>query len=256
MNPDLAQTPPQSHFAAVNGMQMYYELYGEGTPLMLLHGYTGSSLQWQPFIGEFASHFRVIVPDLRGHGCSLDATNQFTLAQAAQDIFALLEHLGIDQLKGIGCSAGACILQYMGAEQPTRLEAVILDSGGHYFAEQSRIALYAWADSDDTELASNQHHHIHGISQMRSLVNQLPQIVDDYNAQAPDLSKITAKTLIVFGDRDELYPVAIPVEMYTSLANAYLWIVPNGGHACIIEDPGKYAALFIRTALVFLQDEW
>ncbi len=218
MNSDLTQTPPHGHFAAINGIQMYYELYGEGTPLVLLHGYTGSSLQWQPFISEFAKRFRVIVPDLRGHGRSPDPLSQFTLAQAALDIFALLEQLGIEQCKAIGCSAGACILQYMATQQPTRLEAIILDSGGSYFAEQTRAALLAWVDSDDAALETQRHHHIHGVSQVRSLLNQLPKVVDSYNAQPPDLPKITTKTLIVFGDRDELYSVAIPVEMYTSIA--------------------------------------
>lgn len=74
MNQDLTQVGPNGHFAAVNGMQMYYEVYGEGSPLILLHGYENSSQQWHPFISEFAIHFQVIVPDLRGHGISATCT--------------------------------------------------------------------------------------------------------------------------------------------------------------------------------------
>lgn len=252
MKSDLTQLPPQGQFAPINGIQMYYEIYGEGSSLLLLHVYTGSSLQWRPFIDDFAKHFRVIVPDLRGHGRSLDSTNRFTLAQAAQDIFALLDHLGIDQFRGVGCSAGGCILQYMSTEQPARLEAMILESCGPYFSEQTRIALYAWAESDDAALASSQHHHIHGISQLRSLVSQLPKIVDDYAAYPPDMSKFTAETLVVLGDRDALYSVSIAVEMYRSIANASLWIIPGGQHACIVDNPDKYAAEFIHNAMAFL----
>lgn len=252
MKSDLTNIPAHGHFATTNGVQMYYESYGEGSPLLLLHGYTGSSLQWQPFISAFAQHFQVIVPDLRGHGRSLDPTNQFTLAQATQDIFALLEHLQINQCQGIGCSAGGCILQYMSTEQPNRLEAMILESSGSYFSTQTRSALYAWADSDDTALAANQHHHIHGLSQMRALVKQLPKIVDDYGVHPPDVSKFVAKTLIVLGDRDALYSVQMAVELYMSLANAYLWIIPGGQHACIVDHPEKYADPFIHNALAFL----
>ena len=252
MNSDLTQIPPQGHFATINGIQMYYEVYGAGSPLLLLHGYTGSSLQWRPYSSAFAQHFQVIVPDLRGHGRSLDPTNQFTLAQAAQDIFALLAHLGIDRCRGIGCSAGGCILQYMSTAQPTRLEAMILESCGSYFSAQTRSALYAWAKSDDAALALNQHHHLHGLRQMRTLVNQLPQIIEDYGAHPPDVAKFTAQTLIVLGDRDPLYPVQMAVELYTAIANAELWIIPGEGHACIVEKPDKYAAPFIDTALTFL----
>jgi len=112
MELDLTQIPPQGHFAPVNGIQMYYEIYGEGPPLLLLHGYIGSSQQWRPFISDLARHFRVIVPDLRGHGRSLDPANGFTLRQATEDILALLQQLGIERCKAIGCSAGGCILLY------------------------------------------------------------------------------------------------------------------------------------------------
>ena len=59
--------PPEGHLAAVNGMRMYYEVYGEGTPLVLLHGYTKSGQAWHPFIADFTKEYRIITPDLRGH---------------------------------------------------------------------------------------------------------------------------------------------------------------------------------------------
>lgn len=254
MNSDLTQIPPQGHFATVNDMQMYYEVYGEGTPLVLLHGFADSALSWHPFIGEFAKHFRVIVPHLRGHGRTLDPTNQFTLAQAALDVFALLDQLGVERFKAIGGSGGGCSLQYMATQQPARLEAIILACCAAYFPEPTRAALLA--EVDDAELEELQHKHIQGISQLRSLLNQLPKIVDSYNAQPPDLSKITAKTLIVWGDRDELCSVAMAVEMYTAIAHAYLWVVPNAGHSCIILERDKEGTVFLHTALEFLQDAW
>jgi len=68
----------------------------------------------------------------------------------------------------------------------------------------------------------------------------------------PLLASITAKTLVVHGDRDDFFPVPIPVEMYRSIPNSYLWIVPNGGHVPI----GDHAEEFKRLALEFLGGKW
>ena len=121
MNSNLTKTPPHGHFASVNGIEMYYEVYGEGDPLLLLHGFTDSTLSWRPYIGELAKHFRVIVPDLRGHGRTLDPASQYTLAQQALDVFALLDQLGVDRFRAIGDSGGGCSLLYLASWQPARL---------------------------------------------------------------------------------------------------------------------------------------
>ena len=81
----------------VNEMQMYYEIYGEGSPLVLPHGFTQTGAFWQPYIAALAEHFKLIVPDLRGHGRSTNPTHPFTHRQAALNIFALLD-LPINQL--------------------------------------------------------------------------------------------------------------------------------------------------------------
>src|SRR5262245_50704098 len=87
-----SQTLPQSpsHIAALNGIEMYYEIHGAGPPLILLHGFAGSGHVWKPFVADFAKHYQVIVPDLRGHGRSTNPANQFTFRQSALDVYALL----------------------------------------------------------------------------------------------------------------------------------------------------------------------
>src|SRR5947207_117990 len=72
---------------------------------------------------------------------------------------------------------------------------------------------------------------------------------DDGNFTPPYLSTITAETLIVFGDRDPLYPVSIAVEMHRAIPRSYLWVVPNGAHGPIF---GDAAPQFVKTALQFL----
>ena len=92
----------------VNGFQMYFEERGDGNPLLLLHGGTGIGGDWTlVFTGGDPTGFRVIVPDLRGHGRSTNPSRSFTFRQAAKDVFALLDHLGVQRVKAIGLSMGA-----------------------------------------------------------------------------------------------------------------------------------------------------
>ena len=76
---------------------------------------------------------------------------------------------------------------------------------------------------------------------------------DDVNFTPPLLSTIRARTLIVHGDRDPIYPVRLAVEMHASIPGSHLWIVPNGGHGPIF---GPQRAAFEEGALAFLRGEW
>jgi pimeloyl-ACP methyl ester carboxylesterase len=87
-------------------MQMYYVLHGRGEPLVLLHGFTGSSADWSLFFDDLAGGYRLVIPDLRGHGRSTNPSDEFTFRQCARDVFALLDHLNIGQFKAIGLSGG------------------------------------------------------------------------------------------------------------------------------------------------------
>ena len=113
---------------AINEMQMYYVAHGQGEPLVLLHGYTGSSGDWELFLPDLAQEYRLIIPDLRGHGRSTNPLSTFTYRQAALDVFALLNHLGIDQFKAIGLSGGGNTLLHMATQQADRVGAMALVS--------------------------------------------------------------------------------------------------------------------------------
>ena len=75
---------------------------------------------------------------------------------------------------------------------------------------------------------------------------------DDMNFTPPSLSRITAPTLIVYGDRDFLYPVEMAVEMYHAIPRSALWVVPNGGHGPVFLDAAPY---FVQTALGFFRNQ-
>ena len=246
--------PPEGHLASLNGIEMYYEFYGGGTPLVLLHGFTQSGQAWQPFIADLARHYQLIIPDLRGHGRSTNPTNQFTHRQAALDIFALLDQLGINQFAAMGASSGGMALLHVATQQPARVEAMVLVGATSYFPEPCRAIQRERSLAWDWEMLGQLH--VRGDDQICALIDQFAQFADSYddmNFTPPYLSTITARTLIVHGDRDPFFPVSIPVEMYTAIPHAYLWIIPNGDHVPIFD---QRAAMFAQTALAFLRGQW
>lgn len=242
----------------INGMEMYYEVRGEGEPLVLLHGFTGSGVDWELIFKVPPMRFRLIIPDLRGHGRSTNPSNSFTLRQCALDVAALLDRLGIDRFRAIGMSAGAITLLHMATRQPARIEAMVLVSGAHYFPEQARTIMSRMTIESRSELEwqiMRQHHKL-GDNQIRALWTQgnaMKENYDDVNFTPPLLSTITARTLIVDGDRDPFYPISIPMELYSSIPASYLWVIPNTGHVPIF---GRLADRFTATVMPFLRGEW
>lgn len=251
----------------VNDIEMCYEIHGQGGPLVMLHGITESSRTWNQFIPDFKDHFQLIIPDLRGHGRSTNPSQTFTHRQAALDVFALLDHLGVNRFKAIGYSTGGMTMIHMATQQPNRVEAMIIISVGSFFPEQLRKAVAGFTVENvmDNKVWMDYYRvtHPRGDDQIRSLIEQFRNFKDSYddmNFTSPYLSTITAKTLIINGDRDALFPVSIPCEMYNSIPNAYLWIIPNGNHSLFIfpelvgSAPGGEA--FAKIALDFLRGDW
>lgn len=249
---------PIGYTEPVNNLQMYYEVHGDGEPLVLLHGGGGVGANWELIFKDPPSGYRLIIPDLRGHGRTANPSPGFTFRQLAQDVFGLLDRLGIERFKAIGLSLGAKTLLHIATQQPGRVEAMVLVSAAPYFPEQARSAMRQLIAENRSEAEWRQMRewHKHGDEQIRELwrqMNALKDSYDDMNFTPPYLSTITARTLIVHGDRDPLYPVNLAMEMYAAIPRSYLWIVPNGGHGPIF---GEMAGRFVETALAFLRGEW
>jgi pimeloyl-ACP methyl ester carboxylesterase len=244
--------------ASLNGIEMYYEVQGEGDPLVLLHGFTGSHADWEPVIAELSKSYRLVVPDLRGHGRSTNPGNEFTHRQSALDVAALLDRLGIDRFKAMGISTGGMTLLHMATREPARVEAMVLIGATIYFPESARDIMRGATLESRTEedWKRMRERHLLGDEQIKALWAQFHGFKDSYDDMdftAPYLSTIDARTLIVHGDRDRFFPVEIPVAMYTAIPKSYLWLVPNGGHVPIL---GDMTAPFVRTASDFLSGKW
>lgn len=122
--------PTKSGYVTVNGTDIYYEMYGEGEPLVLLHG-GGSDIHvsFGRGISTLAKHFRVIGFDEQGHGKSPASLRPFGFENTAHDIAAALKQLGIEKAKFIGFSNGATTGMYLGMLYPGLMTKMVLGSG-------------------------------------------------------------------------------------------------------------------------------
>src|SRR5690348_12269044 len=111
--------------ARVNGLDLCYQLDGEGPPLLFLHGFSGSGGDFK-YSGRdrFAQHHRLIVPDLRGHGRTANPLPTLTHKQLALDVIALLDQLEVPTVRAIGISMGANTLLHLATLSPARVEAM------------------------------------------------------------------------------------------------------------------------------------
>src|SRR5262249_2884420 len=239
----------------VNGIELHWQTAGTGEPLLWLHGGMGCGDDWRYIFKEPPPGYQLIAPDLRGHGASTDPLEQFSFRQCARDIRALLNHLGIDRVKAIGVSGGGIVLLHLATAWPSAVESMVIVSAPPYFPEQARRIQRQFSEAmlGEAELARMRVRHKRGGPQIQQLVRvtrAFGDTYDDVNFTAPYLSTIAAETLIVFGDRDPLYPVSIALEMHQAIPRSYLWVVPNGGHGPVF---GSAAPQFVGTALDFLK---
>jgi len=152
----------------------------------------------------------------------------------------------------------------MATQQPARVEAMVLVSATPYFPEQARAIMrqVTTEDRSEAEWQQMRQWHRQGDEQILEIWRQSKAFGDSYddmNFTSPYLSTITARTLIVHGDRDPLYPVALALEMHSAIPNSFLWVIPNGGHGPIFAEhtgSGETTDRFAETALAFLRNRW
>ena len=206
-------------------------------------------------IPQWSDQFQLIIPDLRGHGRSSNPSAGFRFSDAAADIIALMDYLGAGAVKGLGISGGGNVLLHLATRQPARVAAMVLVSATSYFPAQARAIMRQYPDqitAADREIFRRRHPG--GDPQIDKLLSHTRAFADSYddmNFTPPYLATISARTLIVQGDRDPLYPVEISVEMARAIPNSSLWIVPGAGHGPV---GGERWPEFLKTASAFLRE--
>ena len=246
---------PPGCVETLNGVQLYFEVHGTGEPLLLLHGFSGSSQDWVPSLAQWGTKFQFILPDLRGHGRSSILSKPFRHDDAATDMFALLDHLKIRACKAVGIGGGGNVLLQMATKQPQRITAMVLVSATPYFPAQARSIMAQYPDClPEQQWEILRRRHPGGDTQIKAILASTKSFAtsyDDLNFTPPLLSTIQARTFIIQGDRDPLYPVELSVEMAKSIPNSSLWIIHNASHGPVLGDRWPK---FLQTASAFLQE--
>jgi pimeloyl-ACP methyl ester carboxylesterase len=112
--------------ALVNGIRIYYDVYGQGEPVLLIMGLGASALGWQNQIPTLSQHLRVVAYDNRDAGRSDKVEAEYSIADMADDAAALLDHLGIDSAHAYGVSMGGIIAQELALRHPRRVRTLVL----------------------------------------------------------------------------------------------------------------------------------
>lgn len=224
----FAQTPKQSELVSVNGKEIYYEVYGSGTPLLLLHGYTLSSKSWLPYVQDFENQYEVYLIDLTGHGKSEAFKEDLSLSSVGEDLNALIQHLKLEKIKAIGFSFGGDVLFQLALINPDLIESMItIGAVGTWsiydFPEYQKVFTFENRANFPWLLLN------HGTdAKIKALMKQF----NNYNVKITDaeLQTIKPEVLIMIGDDDEGMDFQEVARVKKSLPNSDLWILPNVSH--------------------------
>jgi pimeloyl-ACP methyl ester carboxylesterase len=121
-------TTGNGQYADVNGLHLYYETHGTGRPLVLLHGGLGSGEMFGPVLPALATNHQVILPDLQGHGRTADIDRPIDIRLLADDVIALIEHLGLDKPDVVGYSLGGGTALFTASKRPDLVRRAVLCS--------------------------------------------------------------------------------------------------------------------------------
>ena len=242
--------PKQAETVLVNGKQLYYEAYGEGPPLIMLHGYTLSSRMWVPFLEDFQQDYEVYIIDLTGHGKSDGFTEDLSIRSVAKDLEALLHYLQLDSVKAIGFSYGGDVLFQLAILHPDLLESMItIGAVGTWDVHnhQNYLKAFTFENKDNFPWMTAYHSNE---SQIRALFEQFK----NYTVRVSDeeLQNISTDVLLLFGDDDEGVQLSEAFRARQLLPNSDLWILPNQSHSV---HEGIYKEAFIKNAKLFFEKE-
>lgn len=190
------------HYVTLNGIKLYYEEYGKGTPLVLIHGNGGSIEYMTPQIKYFARKYRVIVMDCRGRGKSELGKDSLTYTQMTKDLNALLDYLHVDSSYIIGRSDGAIIGLLMGIYFPDKVKKVAA-FGANLTPDTNALYPHIFEQLLKERKQAEEMLAKHDTTKNWYLIQQLNRLMEfQPNITTADLKKIKCPVLIMSCDRD------------------------------------------------------
>jgi pimeloyl-ACP methyl ester carboxylesterase len=142
---------PTGTYIEANGLRVYYEVYSEGEPLLLIHGGTATSESWASHLPAFTKHFQVFTPDSRGHGRTDNPTGELGYRVMANDVAASVGALGLQKPLVMGYSDGGQVALELGMRYPGLAKALVLGGAQFRFSEAYLEAVQALLGITDGE---------------------------------------------------------------------------------------------------------
>jgi pimeloyl-ACP methyl ester carboxylesterase len=267
-------TRTTGNYADVNGLHLYYETHGSGRPLILLHGGLGTGDMFGPVRTELAAHRQVITPDLQGHGRTADIDRPLDVRLMADDIAALIRHLGLDKPDLVGYSLGGGVALMTAIKHPELVGKVVVASA-HITYDALDPAMYAQQEQVGAAAADalKGTPMYDGYMAVAPHPEDFPRLLDKIGASmkkpfdfSEEVRGVQVPTMIVAADAD-MAPPSHYVEFFKLLDGGLRdggWMGegrPKGGHALAIL-PGLthynlgISPLFSAVTLSFLDDSY
>lgn len=240
MNLYAQQLHENGKYLDVNGVKLYYKIYGKGQPILMIHGNGGSFSCFENQVKEFSKHYKVILVDCRGRGNSTYQKGiELTFDLQVQDINLFLDKLNITKTNILGWSDGGIIGLLLAIKHPEKVDKLVT-SGANIFPEG--VIYFEDMKKTVAELISKNQDHKNDLDiDLNNLDLKYP------NLNFTDLNLIKSKTLIIAGDHD-IIKGEHTLKIYESIPEAQLAILPNSSHSALIEN----SKLFNEIVLHFL----
>jgi pimeloyl-ACP methyl ester carboxylesterase len=241
-DPPAMPAATESGAAPVNGIDMYYAVYGEGEPVLLIHGGLGHGDIWANQVIDLMKDHKVIVADSRGHGRSTRDDQPYGYDLMASDYVALLDHLNIDKAALVGWSDGGIIGLAIAMKHPERLTKL--------FAHAANSTVEGLTPTVGTDPVFGAY-----IEKMGGEYKRLSKTPDEYDAFVGQISKmwetepawtdeqlaaIKVPTAIVLGEHDEAITREHTEYLAKTIPGAELIILPGVSHFAMLQDPAGY----------------
>jgi pimeloyl-ACP methyl ester carboxylesterase len=218
-------------YADIRGFKMYYETYGKGEPLLIIHGNSGSINNFLYQIPYFAKNYQVIIADSRAQGKSVDHTDSLSYEMITDDLNALLDKLNLKQCYVIGWSDGGIEGLMLAMHHPEKVKKLAI-TGANLWPDTSAVDPFVY----DYALKMN----LKGQDTIKKIKNVTPEMKNQLkllhllsyepHIKLEDVKKITCPTLVIGGDHDVIRTKHTMLIAET-IPNSYLWILPNSGHS-------------------------
>ncbi|NHJ84183.1 MAG: alpha/beta hydrolase [Asgard group archaeon] len=239
-------SPTEGDYVTVNGIKIYYEEYGKGWPLILLHGGGSTVRMWDKQIPSYSKYFKVIALDSRGHGKTENPIKELHYKQMADDIALFIDELKISKPIICGWSDGAQIALELAINYSEKIKAIIaggamLDVSYSMIASMKDIGILGPNNIDFEKLEETvpsyvnvlkrNHSFVYGEDYWKELMKNLATLwLNSAEFPKDKVKAISIPTLILLGDRDAFIPLSDAITMHNTMQNTELAIIPDGTH--------------------------